>query len=139
MDSKKDANYFNRICSITYAIILLVMTVLCIGFLLIITKYSEHTETEIIPIYSISTDDEYSGKFVLGSGGINKTEYIVAYRLTEDGGKVYYKLPRQKVIIYDTLAEGEQPYVEIITTGYTSETKLYIPQNTVEKEINLDL
>ena len=72
-------------------------------------------------------------------GGINKTEYIVAYRLTEDGGKVYYKLPRQKVIIYDTLEEGEQPYVEIITTGYTSETKLYIPQNTVEKEINLDL
>lgn len=115
------------------------MTVLCIGFLLIITKYSEHTETEIIPIYSISTDDEYSGKFVLGSGGLNKTEYIVTYRLTEDGGKVYYKLPRQKVIIYDTLAEGEQPYVEIITTGYTSETKLYIPQNTVEKEINLDL
>lgn len=37
MDSKKDENYFNRIRSITYAIILLVMTVLCIGFLLIIT------------------------------------------------------------------------------------------------------
>ena len=83
--------------------------------------------------------EEYSGKFVLGSGGINKTEYIVTYRLTEDGGKVYYKLPRQKVIIYDTLEEGEQPYVEIITTGYTSETKLYIPQNTVEKEIDVDL
>lgn len=52
---------------------------------------------------------------------------------------MYYRMPRQKVIIYDTLAEGEQPYVEIITTGYTSETKLYIPQNTVEKEIDLDL
>lgn len=139
MDSKKDRNHDDRIFSIANTIIILFVMVLCIVVLLVITKYFEHTETEIIPIYSISTGDEYSGKFVLGCGGINKIEYIVAYRLTEDGGKVYYRMPRQKVIIYDTLADGEQPYVEVITTGYTSETRLYISQNTVEKEINLDL
>lgn len=50
MDNKKDIYYYNRISNIFYTIIILFITVLCIGFLLIITKYSEHTETEIIPI-----------------------------------------------------------------------------------------
>jgi hypothetical protein len=96
--------------------------------------------TEEVKLYSISTDKEYEGSFVLGSGSIDSQEYITAYRITEDGGKKYFKMNRDKVTIYDTLNNDEQAYVVIkrVSLGI-KEIKLYVPKNTIEKEINLSL
>lgn len=96
--------------------------------------------TEEVKLYSISTDKEYEGSFVLGSGSIDSQEYITAYRITEDGGKKYFKMNRDKVTIYDTLNNDEQAYAEIKRTSLgIKEIKLYVPKNTIEKEINLNL
>lgn len=96
--------------------------------------------TEEVQLYSISTDKEYEGSFVLGSGSIESQEYITAYRITEDGGKKYFKMNRDKVTIYDTLNNDEQAYAEIKRASLgIKEIKLYVPKNTIEKEINLNL
>lgn len=96
--------------------------------------------TEEVKLYSISTDKEYESSFVLGSGSIDSQEYITAYQVTEDGGKKYFKMNRDKVTIYDTLNNDEQAYAEIKRTSLgIKEIKLYVPKNTIEKEINLSL
>lgn len=96
--------------------------------------------TEEVKLYSISTDKEYEGSFVLGSGSIDSQEYITAYRVTEDGGKKYFKMNRDKVTIYDTLNNDEQAYAVIKRASLgIKEIKLYVPKNTIEKEINLNL
>jgi hypothetical protein len=96
--------------------------------------------TEEVKIYSISTDKEYEGSFVLGSGSIDSQEYITAYQITEDGGKKYFKMNRDKVTIYDTLNNDEQAYAVIKKASLgIKEIKLYVPKNTIEKEINLSL
>lgn len=96
--------------------------------------------TEEVQLYSISTDKEYEGSFVLGSGSIDSQEYITAYQVTEDGGKKYFKMNRDKVTIYDTLNNDEQAYAEIKRASLgIKEIKLYVPKNTIEKEINLSL
>lgn len=96
--------------------------------------------TEEVQLYSISTDKEYEGSFVLGTGNIDSREYITAYQVTEDGGKKYFKMNRDKVTIYDTLNNDEQAYAVINrTTLGVKEIKLYVPVNTIEKEINLNL
>lgn len=96
--------------------------------------------TEEVKLYSISTDKEYEGSFVLGSGSIDSQEYITAYQITEDGGKKYFKMNRDKVTIYETLNNDEQAYAVIKKTSLgIKEIKLYVPKNTIEKEINLSL
>ncbi len=96
--------------------------------------------TEEVQLYSISTDKEYEGSFVLGSGSIDSQEYITAYQITEDGGKKYFKMNRDKVTIYDTLNNDEQAYAVIKRASLgIEEIKLYVPKNTIEKEINLSL
>lgn len=96
--------------------------------------------TEEVKLYSISTDKEYEGSFVLGSGSIDSQEYITAYQVTEDGGKKYFKMNREKVTIYDTLNNDEQAYAVIKKASLgIKEIKLYVPKNTIEKEINLSL
>ena len=96
--------------------------------------------TEEVKLYSISTDKEYEGSFVLGSGSIDSQEYITAYQITEDGGKKYFKMNRDKVTIYDTLNNDEQAYAVIKRASLgIKEIKLYVPKNTIEKEINLSL
>lgn len=102
-------------------------------------EFSKET-TEEVQLYSISTDKEYEGSFVLGSGSIGSQEYITAYQITEDGGKKYFKMNRDKVTIYDILNNDEQAYAEIKKTSLgIKEIKLYVPKNTIEKEINLNL
>lgn len=96
--------------------------------------------TEEVKLYSISTDKEYEGSFVLGSGSIDSQEYITAYQITEDGGKKYFKMNRDKVTIYDTLNNDEQAYAVIKRASLgIKEIKLYVPKNIIEKEINLSL
>lgn len=105
-----------------------------------INKELSKEYTEEVKLYSISTDKEYEGSFVLGSGSIDSQEYITAYQITEDGGKKYFKMNRDKVTIYDTLNNDEQAYAVIKRASLgIKEIKLYVPKNTIEKEINLSL
>lgn len=105
-----------------------------------INKELSKEYTEEVKLYSISTDKEYEGSFVLGTGNIDSREYITAYQVTEDGGKKYFKMDRDKVTIYETLNNDEQAYAVINrTTLGVKEIKLYVPVNTIEKEINLNL
>ena len=105
-----------------------------------INKEVSKEYTEEVQLYSISTDKEYEGSFVLGTGSIDSREYITAYQVTEDGGKKYFKMDREKTTIYETLRENEQAYAVINRTAlWVKEIKLYVPINTIEKQINLNL
>lgn len=116
-----------------------IIEVLLLEFRYELKEFSKET-TEEIQLYSISTDKEYEGSFVLGSGSIDSQEYITAYRVTEDGGKKYFKTNRDKVTIYETLNNDEQAYAVIKKASLgVKEIKLYVPKNTIEKEINLNL
>lgn len=116
-----------------------IIEVLLLEFRYELKEFSKET-TEEIQLYSISTDKEYEGSFVLGSGSIDSQEYITAYRVTEDGGKKYFKMNRDKVTIYETLNNDEQAYAVIKKASLgVKEIKLYVPKNTIEKEINLNL
>ena len=104
-----------------------------------VNEFSKET-TEEVQLYSISTDKQYEGSFVLGSGCIDSQAYITAYQVTEDGGKKYFKMNRDKVTIYETLNNDEQAYAVIKKASLRIiEIKLYVPKNTIEKEINLNL
>lgn len=116
-----------------------IIVLIIAGFGQINKELSKET-TEEVQLYSISTDKEYEGSFVLGSGSIGSQEYITAYQVTEDGGKKYFKMNRDKVTIYDTLNNDEQAYAVIKKASLgIKEIKLYVPKNTIEKEINLSL
>lgn len=116
-----------------------IITLIIVGFGQINKELSKEY-TEEVKLYSISTDKEYEGSFVLGSGSINSREYITAYQVTEDGGKKYFKMDREKTTIYETLNNNEQAYAVINRTALgVKEIKLYVPKNTIEKEINLNL
>lgn len=116
-----------------------IITLIIVGFRQINKELSKEY-TEEVKLYSISTDKEYEGSFVLGTGSIDSREYITAYQVTEDGGKKYFKMNRDKVTIYDTLNNDEQAYAVIKKTSLgVKEIKLYVPKNTIEKEINLNL
>lgn len=118
---------------------LVIIALIITGFGQIDKELSKET-TEEVQLYSISTDKEYEGSFVLGSGSIDSQEYITAYQVTEDGGKKYFKMNRDKVTIYDTLNNDEQAYAVIKKASLgIKEIKLYVPKNTIEKEINLNL
>ncbi len=131
---------FNLVICLTFSItLILIITALQLGLRYEIKEFSKET-TEEAQLYSISTDKEYEGSFVLGSGSIGSQEYITAYQITEDSGKKYFKMNRDKVTIYDTLNNDEQAYAEIKKTSLgIKEIKLYVPKNTIEKEINLNL
>lgn len=131
---------FNLVIRLMFGITLIsIITALFLGLRNEIKEFSKET-TEEVQLYSISTDKEYEGSFVLGSGSIGSQEYITAYQVTEDGGKKYFKMNRDKVTIYDTLNNDEQAYAVIkrVSLGI-KEIKLYVPKNTIEKEINLSL
>lgn len=116
-----------------------IITLIIVGFGQINKELSKEY-TEEVKLYSISTDKEYEGSFVLGTGNIDSREYITAYRVTEDGGKKYFKMNRDKVTIYETLNNDEQAYAVIKKASLgVKEIKLYVPKNTIEKEINLNL
>lgn len=116
-----------------------IITLIIVGFGQINKELSKEY-TEEVKLYSISTDKEYEGSFVLGTGSIDSREYITAYQVTEDGGKKYFKMNRDKVTIYDTLNNDEQAYAVIKKASLgIKEIKLYVPKNTIEKEINLSL
>lgn len=133
-------NIFILVMRIIFGIMYIAIVAALIWEIVQVNKEFFKETTEEVQLYSISTDKEYEGSFVLGSGSIDSQEYITAYRITEDGGKKYFKMNRDKVTIYDTLNNDEQAYAMIKRASLgIKEIKLYVPKNTIEKEINLNL
>lgn len=133
-------NIFILVMRIIFGIMYIAIVAALIWEIVQVNKDFSKETTEEVQLYSISTDKEYEGSFVLGSGSIDSQEYITAYRITEDGGKKYFKMNRDKVTIYDTLNNDEQAYAVIKRASLEiKEIKLYVPKNTIEKEINLNL
>lgn len=133
-------NIFILVMRIIFGIMYIAIVAALIWEIVQVNKEFFKETTEEVQLYSISTDKEYEGSFVLGSGSIDSQEYITAYRITEDGGKKYFKMNRDKVTIYDTLNNDEQAYAMIKKASLgIKEIKLYVPKNTIEKEINLNL
>lgn len=133
-------NIFILVMRIIFGIMYIAIVAALIWEIVQVNKEFFKETTEEVQLYSISTDKEYEGSFVLGSGSIGSQEYITAYRITEDGGKKYFKMNRDKVTIYDTLNNDEQAYAMIKRASLgIKEIKLYVPKNTIEKEINLNL
>lgn len=133
-------NIFILVMRIIFGIMYIAIVAALIWGIVPVNKEFFKETTEEVQLYSISTDKEYEGSFVLGSGSIDSQEYITAYRITEDGGKKYFKMNRDKVTIYDTLSNDEQAYAVIKRASLgIKEIKLYVPKNTIEKEINLNL
>lgn len=133
-------NIFILVMRIIFGIMYIAIVAALIWEIVQVNKEFFKETTEEVQLYSISTDKEYEGSFVLGSGSIDSQEYITAYRITEDGGKKYFKMNRDKVTIYDTLNNDEQAYAMIKRASLgIKEIKLYVPKNAIEKEINLNL
>lgn len=133
-------NIFILVMRIIFGIMYIAIVAALIWEIVQVNKEFFKETTEEVQLYSISTDKEYEGSFVLGSGSIDSQEYITAYRITEDGGKKYFKMNRDKVTIYDTLNNDEQAYAMIKRASLgIKEIKLYVHKNTIEKEINLNL
>lgn len=92
-------------------------------------------------IQSIVIDDSVTGTFVLGIGTVSNKQYYVAYEIQEDGGLKLIQLDAEKTTIYQTLSENETPYVECYCNGFYTikEIKLYVPENTIQRNYDLDL
>lgn len=103
-------------------------------------KLEEERHIEKIELYSIETADKISGHFYhMGRGRIDEIDYYCCYRKTDDGGKTYYKFEMDKTTIYESLKDGDQAYVEVVTDGFKNvvEYKLYVPENTIIQQIDL--
>lgn len=109
----------------------------------IINELSKQENIETIPLYSVvsSNEYEYEGHFFLGSGSIDGRQYYVAYKVLEDGGKKYFKMDKDKTVIYDTLENADTSYAEIEKNsfGITTKINLYVPKDTIVKTIDLSL
>lgn len=109
----------------------------------IINELSKQENIETIPLYSVvsSNEYEYEGHFFLGSGSIDGRQYYVAYRVLEDGGKKYFKMDKDKTVVYDTLENADTSYAEIEKNsfGITTKINLYVPKDTIVKTIDLSL
>lgn len=103
-------------------------------------KLLAERHSERIELYSIETADKISGKFYyMGRGTINEIDYYCCYRKTDDGGMKYYKFEMDMTTIYESLKEGDQAYVEVITNGVKRVVgyKLFVPENTIIQQIDL--
>lgn len=101
--------------------------------------------TERIKLISLSFSKELEGtfhqSFTIGYGSIDTKKYFVAYQVNSDGGKEICEMDANITVIYDTLGEDESPYAEIDSDGYgkTKAIRLYVPKNTIHKNIDLEL
>lgn len=125
---------FTCLCLIVWVLIV------CLNML---NKQEKSTTIENIPLYSVvsSNEYEYEGHFFLGSGSIDGRQYYVAYKVLEDGGKKYFKMDKDKTVIYDTLENADTSYAEIEKNsfGITTKINLYVPKDTIVKTIDLSL
>ena len=121
-------------------IIVLILGYKCDSLMKEHKKLREERHIEKIELYSIETADKISGHFYcMGRGTIDEIDYYCCYRKTDDGGMTYYKFEMDKTTIYESLKEGNQAYVEVVTDGLKNvvEYKLYVPENTIIQQMNL--
>lgn len=87
---------------------------------------------EINNIASLDLDKEYKSIFVLGCGYVGKNMYYYFYEEIEEAGFMLKKEKTEKVIIheYDGRPKAVRKY------GYI---RLYVPKNTIKREIKLNL
>lgn len=104
-------------------------------------ELSKEQYVEKIDLYTINTGNMLSGSFMLGYGCIKETYYYCCYRILEDGGKTIYKFEMEKTTIYETLESEEQAYVEVVKNGLgrVISYNLYVPQNSIIKEVDLSI
>lgn len=124
-------------------------------------KLSEPMEVSVYTddIYSLNNGtDKISGSFVLGSGSIGSESRYSYFIQNPDGSKQKNHVSTCGTKIYEGLSETEKPRVEIITcksgevysflSGWfneddnqkcekISETKIFVPKNTVISEYNV--
>lgn len=119
-----------------------------IGLIIIPTNTVTISET---PIYSLSDQVQYEGRFVLGSGYVNSDLYIY-YVSEEEVGKKIVKTDREYTTIVETddespaaIVTGERyrwnwiNWIAIDLNESNDQTTLIVPTNTVTTEYNVDL
>ena len=104
-------------------------------------EIESYVETEMINIVTLNYETDIKGSFILGFGNMSTKKYYVAYKVLDDGGKQLIEMDAEDVIIYDSLGNDEQAYLEIDKNYYGRETakRLYIPQNTIIEDYELKI
>lgn len=126
--------------------IFIIMEILfLIGFIFFSFKMAQNTQiTERIELASINVKSDIKGSFILGFGEVERQGYYAAYRINKDGSKSYYKMDMEMTKIYDTLEPDESAYA-IVKKNKNAlgtdiiEIKLYVPKDTIQKQIDLSL
>jgi len=104
-------------------------------------EIENYVETEVINIVALNYETDIKGSFILGFGNMSTKKYYVAYKVLDDGGKQLIEMDAEDVIIYDSLGNDEQAYLEIDKNYYGRETakRLYVPQNTIIENYELKI
>lgn len=119
--------------------------IIVFSLLMIVPGIAQNTQiTERIELASINVKSDIKGSFVLGFGEVERQGYYAAYRINKDGSKSYYKMDMEMTKIYDTLEPDESAYA-IVKKNKNAlgtdiiEIKLYVPKDTIQKQIDLSL
>lgn len=104
-----------------------------------IREKAEQTITTTVTLKSATYQNATAGTFTLGFGTIKNSNYYVCYEELPDGGLKLIKFDAENTTIYETLDE-ETAYAEITEDGNGQQKgiKLYVPQNTIQQEYNLN-
>jgi len=104
-------------------------------------EIENYVETEVINIVALNYETDIKGSFILGFGNMSTKKYYVAYKVLDDGGKQLIEMDAEDVIIYDSLGNDEQAYLEIDKNYYGRETakRLYVPQNAIIENYELKI
>ena len=119
-----------------------------VGLLIIPTEITTISET---PIYSLTDQTQYNGRFVLGSGYID-SDLCIYYVAETDNGKKIMDSEREYTTIIESDSQtpiatvtGERyrwnglNWIAIDLHDFVDETTLVVPTNTITTEYNIDL
>lgn len=119
-----------------------------IGLFIIPTETTTISEA---PIYSLTDQTQYNGRFVLGSGYIDSDLCIYYVAETDDGKKIMDSEREHTTIIESdsqtptAIVTGERyrwnwlNWIAIDLHDFVDETTLVVPTNTITTEYNIDL
>lgn len=124
---------------LVFILLLFAIIISCLDFVQICYGKSAKIETE--EIYSIGIKSSNNGNFVLGTGSVSGKLYYVTYKKLDNGGKQLVKYPAEKTVIFETLNDNENTYVEVSKSimGNIMTINLYLPKNTIIEEYSINL
>ena len=125
-----------EITKILFLIMLLITLLLSI---LNVMKWMFETKPQqitTIKIKSIQYDKQTNSQFILGTGSLDNTDYYVCYEILDDGGLVLKKLNAERTIIYETLNENAEAYIEL-NPNFGKKDKIFVPKNTIKIKYEL--